>query len=164
MKILPSPMRPVFADDRIVSTTLSHLSSGTTTSIFTLGRKSIVYSLPLYSSVCPFCRPNPLTSLTVRPWIPTSARALFTSSSLKGLMIASIFFIRHPPSLTSLKAFASRSGVSHPRSRHHCQSLHPCLTEQIVCQNAWYIKSSAIAPSACQTPQPLDLSSYFPAC
>src|SRR5207249_7863400 len=38
--------------------------------------------------------PKPLTSVTVSPRTPTSASASFTSSSLKGLMIASIFFMR----------------------------------------------------------------------
>lgn len=41
----------------------------------------------------PFCRPKPLASITVRPCTPISCRASFTSSSLKGFMIASIFFI-----------------------------------------------------------------------
>jgi len=34
---------------------------------FDLGRKSTTYSAPRYSSVWPFCRPNPLTSETVIP-------------------------------------------------------------------------------------------------
>ena len=36
-----------------------------------------------------------ITSETVMPWIPIPFRASFTSSSLKGLMIASTFCIRH---------------------------------------------------------------------
>lgn len=40
-----------------------------------------------------FCRPKPLTSVTVMPCTPTSARASLTSSSLNGLIIASIFFM-----------------------------------------------------------------------
>ena len=42
----------------------------------------------------PFCRPKPLTSTTVMPSTPMPVRASFTSSNLKGLMMASIFFIR----------------------------------------------------------------------
>src|SRR2546427_577911 len=43
---LPSPMEPVFAAPTIVETILSTMLSATTTSIFTLGRKSTVYSEP----------------------------------------------------------------------------------------------------------------------
>ena len=43
---LPSPMEPVFAAPVMVSTTFFTRLSGTTTSIFTLGRKSTVYSEP----------------------------------------------------------------------------------------------------------------------
>jgi len=45
-KTLPSPMEPVLAAPTIVAATLSTRWSGTTTSIFTLGRKSTVYSEP----------------------------------------------------------------------------------------------------------------------
>src|SRR5215510_12285448 len=90
---LPSPMEPVLAAPTIVALTLSTRWSGTTTSIFTLGRKSTVYSDPRYSSVWPFWRPKPRTSVTVMPITPISVSASFTSSSLKGLMIASIFFM-----------------------------------------------------------------------
>src|SRR5690606_23778323 len=91
-KILPSPMRPVCAAAAIASTTRSAWSSDTTTSSFTLGRKSTTYSAPRYSSVWPFWRPKPLASVTVMPDTPTSCSASFTSSSLNGLMMASIFF------------------------------------------------------------------------
>src|SRR6266496_5874994 len=94
-KILPSPMRPVFETRSITSTTRAASWSGTTTSTFTLGRKSTTYSSPRYSSVCPFCRPKPLTSATVRPVTPISESATFTSSSLNGLMMASTFFTFH---------------------------------------------------------------------
>jgi pimeloyl-ACP methyl ester carboxylesterase len=40
----------------------------------------------------PFWRPKPLTSLRVIPVIPICVRASFTSSILKGLTIALIFF------------------------------------------------------------------------
>ena len=42
----PSPMEPVFAAPTMVATTLSTRLSATTTSIFTFGRKSTVYSEP----------------------------------------------------------------------------------------------------------------------
>src|SRR5688572_31090308 len=50
-KILPSPIRPVRAALAIASTTRSARPSSTTTSNFTLGRKSTTYSAPRYSSV-----------------------------------------------------------------------------------------------------------------
>src|SRR5262249_30955491 len=102
-KIFPSPIFPDLAARSMASTTRGAWSSSTTISIFTLGRKSTTYSAPLYSSVWPRCRPNPFTSTAVRPWTPTSASASFTSSSLKGLMIASIFFIRFAPGLSSTR-------------------------------------------------------------
>ena len=98
-KILPSPILPVRAAFMMASTASSTISSGTTTSTFTLGRKSTTYSAPRYSSVCPFCWPNPLTSVMVRPWMPISFSASLTSSSLKGLMTASTFFMNRPPTL-----------------------------------------------------------------
>ncbi len=45
-KIFPSPMRPVLAARSITSTTRPTMASETTTSIFTLGRKSTTYSAP----------------------------------------------------------------------------------------------------------------------
>src|SRR4030095_9935753 len=66
------------------------------TSTFTFGRKSTTYSAPLYNSVCPFCRPNPFTSVTVIPCTPIDESASRTSSSLKGLMIAVTSFIGVP--------------------------------------------------------------------
>src|SRR6266850_2833385 len=92
-KILPSPMLPVLAAPATTSVTLSTKWSGTTTSILIFGRKSTVYSPPRYSSVWPFCRPKPRTSDTVMPITPMPVSASLTSSSLNGLMIASIFFI-----------------------------------------------------------------------
>src|SRR5262249_18916465 len=67
--------------------------SGTAHSTLSLGRKSTTYSAPRYSSVWPFCRPKPLTSVTVMPDTPTSVSASRTSSSLNGRMIATISFI-----------------------------------------------------------------------
>jgi hypothetical protein len=91
--ILPSPILPVRAALMMASMAGSTVSSATTISILILGRKSTTYSAPRYSSVWPFCRPKPLTSVTVSPVTPTSDNASRTSSSLNGLMMASIFFI-----------------------------------------------------------------------
>ncbi|MNK95501.1 hypothetical protein D3C87_1157390 [compost metagenome] len=92
-KILPSPILPVRAELTMASMQRSTSLSLTTTSTFILGRKSTTYSAPRYSSVWPFWRPKPLTSVTVRPVTPTSARASRTSSSLKGLTMAVICFM-----------------------------------------------------------------------
>src|SRR6185369_1118623 len=46
-KIFPSPIFPDLAARSMASTTLATWSSSTTTSIFTLGRKSTTYSAPL---------------------------------------------------------------------------------------------------------------------
>jgi hypothetical protein len=53
-----------------------------------------VYSAPRYTSVWPRCRPKPLASLTVMPSTPNDSSALFTSSSMCGLMIAVTSFTR----------------------------------------------------------------------
>ncbi|EMP78607.1 PilL protein [Burkholderia pseudomallei MSHR1043] len=93
-KILPSPILPVRAARSIASTAWSTRSSDTAASIFILGRKSTTYSAPRYSSVCPFWRPNPLTSVTVMPETPSAESASRVSSSLNGLMIAVISFMK----------------------------------------------------------------------
>src|SRR5918996_1615472 len=93
MKILPSPMRSVLAACWIASTARSTRASSSTTSIFTFGRKSTTYSAPRYSSVWPFWRPKPFTSVTVMPCTPIAESASRTSSSLNGLMIAVTSFI-----------------------------------------------------------------------
>src|SRR5512139_409689 len=97
-KILPSPILPVLAAFSIASITRSSSSALMATSIFTLGRKSTTYSAPRYSSVWPFCRPNPFTSVTVRPVTPMADNASRTSSSLNGLMIAVTNFMMPPES------------------------------------------------------------------
>jgi diguanylate cyclase (GGDEF)-like protein len=97
-KILPSPILPVPAALMIASLTASTWSSVTATSSLILGRKSTTYSAPRYSSVWPFWRPKPLTSVAVMPATPASASASRTSSSLNGLMIAMTIFIARPPS------------------------------------------------------------------
>jgi hypothetical protein len=45
-KILPSPIRPVFAAETMASITLSTISSLTAISILIFGRKSTTYSAP----------------------------------------------------------------------------------------------------------------------
>src|SRR5450755_4667728 len=91
--ILPSPIFPVRAALITASMARSTNASPTMTSTLTLGRKSTTYSAPRYNSVCPFWRPKPFTSVTVRPVTPISDKASRTSSSLNGFTIASIFFI-----------------------------------------------------------------------
>src|SRR6202167_4089255 len=97
MNILPSPTLPVLAALSTASTTWSTRSARTATSTRVLGTKSTTYSAPRYSSVCPRCRPNPLTSVTVIPETPISDNAARTSSSLKGLIIAVTSFMRDLP-------------------------------------------------------------------
>src|SRR5438552_1235286 len=105
-KILPSPIFPVFAAFSMSSMTRSSKSSLIAASILTLGRKSTTYSAPRYSSVCPFCLPKPLTSVTVMPCTPMADRASRTSSSLNGLMIAVTSFMELlPPSKLGLSGF-----------------------------------------------------------
>src|SRR5689334_15505746 len=90
---LPSPIFPVRAEFSIASITRSTMASSTAASILTLGRKSTTYSAPRYSSVWPFWRPKPLTSVTVMPCTPMAESASRTSSSLKGLMMAVTSFM-----------------------------------------------------------------------
>src|SRR6185312_9338356 len=92
-KILPSPTAPVFAACCTASRVASSRPSSTTTSSFSLGRKSTTYSAPRYNSVCPFWRPKPRTSLTVMPLTPAAVRASRTSSSLYGRMMQLISFM-----------------------------------------------------------------------
>src|SRR6266852_6427905 len=82
--ILPSPIFPVLAVFKIVSTTMFTSLSGSTISNLSFGSKSTVYSRPRYTSVCPFCRPWPRTSVTVIPSMPTSRSASLTDSNREG--------------------------------------------------------------------------------
>src|SRR4051812_17217360 len=92
-KIFPSPIFPVRAAASTASMTRSTMASSTAASIFTLGRKSTTYSAPRYSSVWPFWRPKPFTSVTVTPCTPMALRASRTSSSLNGLTMAVTIFM-----------------------------------------------------------------------
>src|SRR5439155_24512582 len=56
------------------------------------GTKSILYSVPRYTSVWPACRPKPWTSVTVMPCTSAPLSASFTSSSLNGFTMAVINF------------------------------------------------------------------------
>ena len=95
-KILPSPILPVPAACWMASMTASSRSSVTTVSILILGRKSTTYSAPRYSSVWPYCRSKPFTSVTVMPDTPACDKDSRTSSSLNGRMMAVISFMRIP--------------------------------------------------------------------
>src|SRR5690606_27410691 len=92
-------------------------SSVTATSSLILGRKSTTYSAPRYSSVWPFWRPKPLTSVTVMPATPASASASRTSSSLNGLMIAITIFIDRVPRCGCGQHNAGKRPGEHPACR-----------------------------------------------
>src|SRR6202042_3455249 len=53
-------------------------------------------SIHLRSRGSPGCLPDPLASVTVRPWTPNACNAALTSSSLNGLMTAVMSFIWCP--------------------------------------------------------------------
>jgi hypothetical protein len=95
-------------------------------SSLTLGRKSTTYSAPRYSSVCPFWRPNPLTSETVSPCTPISPSAWRTSSSLKGLTIAVMIFM-HISELNSDSILATLG--KHANSRYYWCFEDPICTD-----------------------------------
>src|SRR5690606_36032607 len=79
------------------------------------------------SSVCPRCRPKPLTSLTVIPCTPTSFKALRTSSRRNGLMIAVTSFIREDPAPEDGPYSRVCRSSFHPprgRSEHHGTAVH----------------------------------------
>jgi hypothetical protein len=65
-----------------------------------------------------------LASVTVMPCSPTSCSASFTSSSLKGLMTASIFFIAFP-SLAGRRRAAGAAALTVSRVR-----AKPCRAEK----------------------------------
>src|SRR5258708_7865885 len=111
-------MRPVLALVRIASRTCCTTPSGTTISILILGTKSTTYALPRYTSDLPPVRPNPFTSVTVMPWTSTSLRAVLTSSSLNGLMMASIFFMA-----TSYFPVLAQDGDSCGKARTSARAL-----------------------------------------
>src|ERR1700733_6735182 len=100
-----------------------------------LGTKSTTYSAPRYSSVCPRWRPKPLTSVTVMPDTPISDKAARTSSSLKGLIIAVISFIRElPPPFLLVSPLRRIEGAPFvplsaapilPLKRHFCPRRRP---------------------------------------
>src|SRR5688572_17130239 len=111
-KILPSPIFPVLADRSIASMACSRSSVLTAASTFTFGRKSTTYSAPRYSSVWPFCRPKPFTSVTVMPCTPIADSASRTSSSLNGLMMAVTSFMVSPQLRGGVCTAAARSESS----------------------------------------------------
>src|SRR5207245_6164147 len=91
--ILPPPIFPVLADFKMVSTTRFTSASGKTISSLIFGNRSTVYSRPRYTSVWPFWRPWPRTSITVMPSTPISRSASFTDSNREGWMMASSFIM-----------------------------------------------------------------------
>src|SRR6478672_13616967 len=95
-QILPSPILPVRAASVMTSMMRWTSSSSHSSSMRALGTKSILYSVPRYTSVCPAWRPKPCTSVTVMPWTSASFNASFTSSSLKGFTMAVMSFTVRP--------------------------------------------------------------------
>jgi len=87
---LPVADLPVPAAVRIRSTTAGDELVVHCASILTLGMKSTTYSAPRYTSVCPFCV-RPLHLEERHPGHAHLVERLLHSSSLNGLMIASIF-------------------------------------------------------------------------
>jgi hypothetical protein len=57
---------------------------------------SLIKNVVLDGRFGPFCRPNPLTSVTVMPCTPMADNASRTSSSLNGLMTALTSFMLSP--------------------------------------------------------------------
>src|SRR5205085_202794 len=122
-KTFPSPIFPVRAAPSTASMTRSTRSSETAASIFTLGRKSTTYSAPRYSSVWPFWRPKPLTSVTVMPCTPMPESDSRTSSSLKGLMMAVTSFMLAPSGTRGSEVVRvldadDRTGLAHELAVH----------------------------------------------
>src|SRR5258707_11257722 len=126
-KIFPSPIFPVLALFSIASMTRSSMSSLIAASTFTFGRKATTYSAPRQSSVCPFCRPKPFTSVTVMPCTPIAERASRTSSSLNGLMIAVTSFIFSSPFYRAGKRARPRGGSERIRDEGDEAILAPVL-------------------------------------
>ena len=89
-QILPSPILPVRAarDASVIGPPRCR----PTISILTLGTKSIVYSVPRYTSVCPLAA-EALYLADGHALDPASFNASFTSSILNGLTMAVINFM-----------------------------------------------------------------------
>src|ERR1700682_2739895 len=104
--ILPSPIFPVLAVCKIVSTTRFPSVSGSTLFSLPFCNKPPGYSRPRYTSVCPFCRPCPRTSVTVIPSIPISRSAFFTESNRDGWIIASSFIMEVCAPVTALRRYS----------------------------------------------------------
>src|SRR3954466_552144 len=93
MNTRPSPSSPVRAAVTIASTAGSTRSDVTTASTLILCSSEMFTRCPRYCSVYPFCRPQPTTSVTVRPDTPSASSASCTPCSASGRMIASTFCI-----------------------------------------------------------------------
>src|ERR1017187_2898611 len=158
-------MRPVFALFSMASSTSCTSSSGTTTSIFTFGTKSTTYAEPRYTSFLPPVRPKPFTSVTVIPCTPTSARASLTSSSLNGLMMASIFFMLP---LARERMETRRARVRRPlvARRSPCGGYHPNVSRLFRVTDPRAVRTSHLAPPpdnpqwSCRRSLPLVLGRY----
>jgi len=88
--VADAPVRPPLMMASIVGSTKS---SFTAICNCTFLSKLTENSWPRYVSVCPFCRPNPCTSITVRRNTSTSVRAALTASKRLGWMMAMMSFM-----------------------------------------------------------------------
>ncbi len=92
-KIFPSPMCPVYSSFLIASKALSKISGLTTIIIICLGNKAIsLYNSSSYSGVL-FWTPQPITSMTVMPVMPSFPISFFRPSNFFSAVITSIFII-----------------------------------------------------------------------
>src|SRR3989344_9301766 len=83
----------------------------------TFGRKSTVYSVPWNNSMCPFCLPKPLVSITLNPVNPRSLSACLTSSSLNGLRVAMTVFMAFSSKMF-LQLALRRKTMPHPYNNY----------------------------------------------
>ncbi len=89
-KILPSPILPVCAVRMMVSTGIDDIVGHHNFNFYFRQKIDHILGTTVQFGV-PFLAAKAFTSVTVIPVMPTSASASRTSSSLKGLIIASIF-------------------------------------------------------------------------
>ena len=113
-KIFPSSFWPVRALCFIAAIAEASNSFLTINSIFNFAENP---GLPQFTRFCSIDDGKPFVSLTVIATRPSSAKALFTSSNLNGLMIASNFFI-----LANHRACKEARGAT-PRPEHTCTCL-----------------------------------------
>src|SRR5574341_322293 len=145
MKILPSPLLPVFETAVIAAIVDSTSLSSTIISSCSFGRNSTQYSPARHWRQTPFWRPRPCTSVTVMPRIPFSSSAERTASRFSGRIIASTFFILFTSRISLLSMlgniqsycfFFLANAQAYGRIYDLCQyqshneGVHPCCTHR----------------------------------